>query len=103
MTDINKNQDNSIDATIKKYRTQSLAGWPTAENSQKLLTDVGITKSVYDDYLINQQNNKLCKPGEPGGTKCIDRKKKIEIASDLIKSKNLEQVAKNLYKSSLSR
>ena len=84
MGDINNNSDDSIDATIKKYRTQSLAGWPSASNSQKLLTDVGITKGVYDDYLINQENNRLCKPGEPGGDKCIDRKKKIKIANDLI-------------------
>lgn len=103
MTDINKNQDDSIDETIKKYRTQGLAGWPTAANSQKLLTDVGITKGIYNDYLVDQQNNKLCKPGEPGGVKCMDRKKKIQIASDLIKSKNLEKIAKNLYKSSLTR
>ena len=103
MGDINNNSDDSIDATIKKYRTQSLAGWPSAGNSQKLLTDVGITKGVYDDYLINQENNRLCKPGEPGGDKCIDRKKKIKIANDLIKSKNLEQIASNLYQNSLKR
>ena len=103
MSDINKDSDDSIDATIKKYRTQSLAGWPTAANSQKLLTDVGITKSVYEDYLIDKENNKICQPGEPGGDKCMNRKDKIKIANELIKSKNLEQIAKNLYKSSLDR
>ena len=103
MSDKNKKEDDSIDAALDNYKTKSLAGWPTASNSQKLLTDVGIPNGQYQHYLIDQQNQKLCKPGEPGGDKCMNRKEKIKIANDLIDAKNLEKVAKNLYKNSLAR